>query len=434
MVISTKSKTLFKLIKIYIEKWALQQSPNLIFLVIYKLKLFRRDTDYIQPELKTRKIIKEDLKIKMLTLLNQINSELVKSESALIDPSEYKKVTVKSKISTINNCLIIVPERWMSPDNNYTITQRQSIAFLEQGLKENGCNVRLVEANNSISNSTNLDQAIHEICQEIKSCDLIFLWSLTGLKIESNFFSQIEGALKAKKGKIIGVITSTHIHSNVEEYYEKWSRLVNIVTSVAEEFAFTRGLSKLFTHYHLPQIPYYEFVPKLITKHQVKVYFSGTIKHNRYSWIVALRYQCIMQKIEYKIRAIYYELFWQGLSGIYIPPNEFVNERRKFSLSLVITHRDANTDFPLIGSFWDAYLVGSIPIVQMQNPKRISSYLTPYLDYFPILNEIELYYTLQVLNTNPEILDALRERIYQRSKKEFTPKKIIGDFLDKLKD
>ena len=301
MVISTKSKTLFKLIKIYIEKWALQQSPNSIFLVIYKLKLFRRDTDYIQPELKTRKIIKEDLKIKMLTLLNQINSELVKSESALIDPSEYEKVNVKSKISTINNCLIIVPERWMSPDNNYTITQRQSIEFLVQGLKENGCNVRLVEANNNISNSTNLDQAIHEICQEIKSCDLIFLWSLTGLKIESNFFSQIEGALKAKKGNIIGVITSTHIHSNVEEYYEKWSRLVNIVTSVAEQSAFTRDLSKLFTHYHLPQIPYYEFVPKLITKHQVKVYFSGAIKHNRYSWIVALRYQCIMQKIEYKI-------------------------------------------------------------------------------------------------------------------------------------
>ena len=128
------------------------------------------------------------------------------------------------------------------------------------------------------------------------------------------------------------------------------------------------------------------------------------------------------------------KLVWQGLSGIYIPPNEFVNERSQFSLSLVITHRDANTDFLLINSFWDAYLVGSIPIVQMQNPKRISSYLTPYLDYFPILNERELYYTLQVLNTYPEILDALRERIYQRATKEFTPKKIIGDFLDKLKN
>ena len=434
MVISTKPKTLFKLIKSCIEKWALQQSPDLIFLVIYKLKLFRKDTDYVQPELKTRKIIKEDLKINMLTLLNQINSELVKSESVFVDPSEYKKVAVKSKMSTINNCLIIIPEGWMSPDNNYTIPQRQAIAFLEQGLKENGCNVRLVEANNSISNSTNPDQAIHEICQEIKSCDLIFLWSLTGLKIESNFFSQIEGTLKAKKGNIIGVITSTHIHSNVEEYYKKWSKLVNIVTSVSEESAFTHGLSTLFKHYHLPQIPYYEFVPKLTTKHQAKVYFSGTIKHNRYSWIVALRYQCIVQKIEYKIRAIYYELFWQGLSGIYVPPYEFVNERSQFSLSLVITHRDANTDFLLINSFWDAYLVGSIPIVQMQNTKRMSSYLTPYLDYFPILNERELYYTLQVLNTNPEILNTLRGRIYQRSKTNFTPKKIIGDFLDKLQN
>ena len=96
-------------------------------------------------------------------------------------------------------------------------------------------------------------------------------------------------------------------------------------------------------------------------------------------------------------------------------------------------HRNHNDDAHLIGSFWDYYRLGVIPIIQMQNIKPIAPYMTPYLDYFPVKSDQDLYNILSLSKRSPEYFEKLRQRILTRMKTEFSPEIVIKKLLTDLR-
>lgn len=94
-----------------------------------------------------------------------------------------------------------------------------------------------------------------------------------------------------------------------------------------------------------------------------------------------------------------------------------------------MVHRSHNEDANLIGSFWDYYKLGVIPLVQMQNIKEIASYMIPYLDYFPIENDIDLYSILAISKSNSVHFNTLKLRILKRMEVEFTPLNVVRNIL-----
>jgi hypothetical protein len=95
-------------------------------------------------------------------------------------------------------------------------------------------------------------------------------------------------------------------------------------------------------------------------------------------------------------------------------------------------HRDHKTDASLIGSFWDYYRLGIIPLVQMQNIREMASYLIPYLDYFPFENDLDLYGILAASKNNPDHFNLLKKRIVERMRYEFNSEAVVKRMLFSL--
>jgi hypothetical protein len=69
----------------------------------------------------------------------------------------------------------------------------------------------------------------------------------------------------------------------------------------------------------------------------------------------------------------------------------------------------------------------------MQKIKEIATYLTPYLDYFPIENDTDLFSILDISRDNPNHFGNLRLRILERMKNEFSAKSVVNKILTDLK-
>jgi hypothetical protein len=117
------------------------------------------------------------------------------------------------------------------------------------------------------------------------------------------------------------------------------------------------------------------------------------------------------------------------LRQLYLPSEIISEQRSKYGFGFVMVHRNHNDDAHLIGSFWDYYRLGVIPIVQMQEIKPIASYMTPYLDYFPVKTDLDLYAVLSLGKKYPEHFEELRKRILNRMNTEFSPEVVIKKLL-----
>jgi hypothetical protein len=68
----------------------------------------------------------------------------------------------------------------------------------------------------------------------------------------------------------------------------------------------------------------------------------------------------------------------------------------------------------------------------MQKTQQISTYLTPYLDYFPIESDFDLFSILLISHSNEDHFNNLRKRIKDRIKYEFNPETVIEKLLNDL--
>jgi hypothetical protein len=113
----------------------------------------------------------------------------------------------------------------------------------------------------------------------------------------------------------------------------------------------------------------------------------------------------------------------------FVPREELLDWFSNYSLGLVILCRSPEINDGLIGSFWDVYHAGAVPLVQFEGfDYFLADYLLPYVDYLPFTSIEDLAVILKLLQESPEILSKLKNRNLLRRNTDLT-KENIGVFL-----
>ena len=407
---------------------SIEYLPDYMFKLFYKFKLFHKTKKqkYNNPIFMGKKALQSSSLIRRQQILSN-------SLEALKDFSKNKGIlAIENLVENRNNvdsnvnskkALIIIPDGWIDTSRVEGRTQGPQILFLKKGLEQNRFDTKVIQLRKD-----NLNFHV-----DIMNYQLIFIWSLTYFDPNSNAFKLIyqESSQATEILKVIGVITASP-DANLIEKYNEWAKILKKVLYYEEESEFKKLLDGIFEvkHTQYLQLPSEVLVPD--RNFSSSVHSSCLLKQNRIAWLVTLRYICISLKINYSIRVISNALSYKKIKASYMPNKVIDEERKKFGFGFVMTHRNYNEDANLIGSFWDYYKLGLIPLVQMQNMKEIASYMIPYLDYFPIENDVDLYSVLAISKSNSAHFNTLKLRILKRMEDEFTPSNVVKNILHKF--
>lgn len=325
--------------------------------------------------------------------------------------------------SKFKRALIIHPKDWMKDNTfEYSIHSNQ-ILFVKKGLEENRIPTDLLDEEEFDEEKTlrNLDE----------ECLLIF-WSLSSLNFRSKFncllqSSKIPSSISITK---LGVISASPT-AKLFARYSEWASIIGKVIFYEEESKYKNELKRFFEVIHLPLI-HYSSQPCVIKDVGIQVHFSGTLKYNRLDWLLVLRALCIEFDVDFECKIIK-EVRKSGRSKFkYLPEAATSLERRRFSIGINFAQREPGIDAKLIGSFWDYYRNGCIPLVIGENTREMSSYLSQNLDYFSIETEEDLRDVILFFKNNTRHLFLLRERVAARVRDDFNPKKVMETLLEFL--
>lgn len=398
--------------------------PDKMFICFYStvfVKYFRL-SKYHEPNFIKEKYLISNSNSEYADNLNQLESQISKSiESAY--PEDFKVKTDNKPAGEQKKALIIIPNGWLNTDTNEGRTQGPQIEFLIKGLTDSDFEVSTFEVIKENSDFTPLEN-------KIEVYEVVFIWSLTIISPEDDFFKYLKCYSKSEtlRAKIIGVITASPSSSRLLKY-KKWKAILDTVVYYEADSEFKNELEKLFNTIHTPYIQLHSIDTKTLTKFTPSVHVSCLIKYNRVAWLLTLRYQSLVNEVKYHIRTMSIPLAENKIRELYLPIEFIASQRSKYGFGFIMMHRNHNDDAHLIGSFWDYYRLGVIPIIQMQNIKPIAPYMTPYLDYFPVKSDQDLYNILSLSKRSPEYFEKLRQRILTRVRTEFSPEIIVKKLL-----
>ena len=420
-------KTYFYVLKDLIKIGLIEFLPNKLLIFFYSpimVTLFRIN-GYSNPGFVKEKYLSRLNNERSASILIKVkNLTLEYNESNLQKKSqEIFKTKISIRDSEENKALLIIPNGWLNSQSVEGRTQGLQIEFLIEGLRNNGFEVSIFEV-------LKTDFDLTPIKDNLEEFSVIFIWSLTIISPESEFYEFIKNYSKLGliKHKIIGVITASPSQSRLVKY-SKWAPILGRVIYYEEISVFRLQLQNLLDTVHVPLL---QFDPKdtiSSTQFSPSVHTSCLLKYNRVAWLLTLRYQCLIIGVKYHIRTMSIPLSVKKLRELYLPSEVISEQRSRYGFGFVMVHRSQTDDAHLIGSFWDYYRLGVIPIVQMQEIKPIASYMTPYLDYFPVESDLDLFTILNLGKRFPEYFEQLRKRILTRMSTEFSPEAVTRNLL-----
>lgn len=398
--------------------------PDKMFICFYStvfVKYFRL-SKYHEPNFIKEKYLISNSNSEYADNLNQLQSQISKYIESVY-PEDFKVKTDIKPAGEQKKALIIIPNGWLNTDTNEGRTQGPQIEFLIKGLTDSDFEVSTFEVIKENSDFTPLEN-------KIEIYEVVFIWSLTIISPEDDFFKYLKCYSKSEtlRAKIIGVITASPSSSRLLKY-KKWKAILDTVVYYEADSEFKNELEKLFNTIHTPYIQLHSIDTKTLTKFTPSVHVSCLIKYNRVSWLLTLRYQSLVNEVKYHIRTMSIPLAENKIRELYLPIEFIASQRSKYGFGFIMMHRNHNDDAHLIGSFWDYYRLGVIPIIQMQNIKPIAPYMTPYLDYFPVKSDQDLYNIFSLSKRSPEYFEKLRQRILTRVRTEFSPEIIVKKLL-----
>jgi hypothetical protein len=315
---------------------------------------------------------------------------------------------------------IIIPDKWIDPLSAEGRTQGPQISFLKEGLEQNGFVTEIIQLKK--------DSLILNI--DILEPQLVFIWSLTYFDPNSEIFKIFYSPLlqESKQFMVVGVITANPDIDLINRYRD-WRKILKKVLFYEEQSEYKKILDTIFEVVHMQIIQLTPDSIKYQKDFDTTVHASCLLKFNRIAWLLVLRYICTCLEISYFIRLISNALSYKNIRSTYISNELIVEERIKYGFGFVMLHRNYKVDANLIGSFWDYYRLGIIPLVQMQNIEEMASYMIPYLDYFPFESDIDLFAILKASKNDPNHFNKLRLRILDRLKYEFKPETVVKNVL-----
>jgi len=387
-----------------------------------------RQNKYTEPGFKRKKYLSRGIDEKSVSILIKTKNSILEYNKSKIQKGSQEKFEneIITQDRKKNKALIVIPNGWLNSDSVEGRTQGLQIEFLIEGLKNIGFNVSVFEVSKRNCDLTPIENKLEEF-------NVIFIWSLTIISPGDEFYEYLKNISKSGlvTNKIIGVITASPSESRLVKY-SKWATILGHVIYYEEISQFRQQLQKLLHTVHVPLLQLNLKDTTLSTQFSLSIHTSCLLKYNRVAWLLTLRYQCLVIGIKYHIRTMSIPLAEKKLRELYLPSEIISEQRSKYGFGFVMVHRNHNDDAHLIGSFWDYYRLGVIPIVQMQEIKPIASYMTPYLDYFPVKSDLDLYAVLSLGKNYPEYFEELRKRILNRMSTEFSPVIVINKLLSDL--
>ena len=399
--------------------------PSKLLIFFYSpivVKLLRL-SQYSEPGFIRKKYLSRDIKKQYISILSEMKNLILEYNKSKMQKGSQEKF--KSKIIIANRkenkALIVIPNGWLNSESSEGRTQGPQIEFLIKGLRSIGFDISIFEVFKRNCDLTAIENKLEEF-------NVIFIWSLTTISPEDEFYEFLKNYSKSDLiiHKLIGVITASPSKRRLVKY-SKWAAILGHVIYYEENSQFRQQLKKLLNTVHIPLLQLSPEDTASSSQFSSSIHTSCLLKYNRAAWVLTLRYQCLALGIKYHIRTMSLPL-----AELYLPSELISEQRSKYGFGFVMVHRSHNDDAHLIGSFWDYYRLGVIPIVQMQEIKPIATYMTPYLDYFPVKSDLDLYAVLSLGKNYPEHFEELRKRILNRMSTEFSPAIVINKLLSDL--
>jgi hypothetical protein len=422
---------LIELIKDTLKILVIEYLPNKAFCILYSIPLIRifRDRRYNQPLFLKKNQIYAELTLKTSSRINA-QKKLHSQDNAANGSGALNLVSNQNilygKVKKFR-ALVVIPTGWLNSEGVGGRTQGPQIEFLIRGLKDNNIEIQTFEFGESVENLITLEA-------EIFRFDAIFIWSLTIIRPSGEFFELLARSAKSKSfsNKLIGIITASPSENRLKTY-NKWASVIKRVVYYEEDSYFKRQLDQIFEVIHYPFLQLNTQDSPTNYDFATSIHSSSLLKFNRAAWLISLRYQCLILGIKLHIRTMSTPLAARRIRKLYLS-NEFITaQRSEYGFGFVMVHRNPDEDAHLIGSFWDYYRIGVIPIVQMQSIKPIATYLTPYLDYIPVASDLDLFEILIYSRNEIEYFKKLRKRILHRMATEFTPDCVVRKLLNDAK-
>lgn len=394
---------------------------------LFKLefKKSRSELGYSEPSFESLMSINFNY---LVSRASEINSSVIGklAKSRDYDSADFNPEGKSESIGKDYNfeVLFLIPNGWLDSSSIQGKTQGVQIEFFIKGLKELGINVSLVEHGNlrklgTLSENGNL---------------ILIVWSLSASDPSILQIPEITRLLKKDNpgNKIIGVITKEPGKGCMDSAL-RWKDIVDSVLYYEEASDFQRQLSKNFKVIHTPfiQSRRIDLSPKNISLEGV--FWSGLMKFNRKNWLIALKILCKRFDIKVGVWIYFDSLIAISERFGYASVEELEKRMINYAFGLVLAHRNPGENALLIGSFWNVYMSGQIPIVQHEGEEpMLASYLTPQLDYFAIKSTEDLAAVLLFSKLYPSTVQMLRERILHRSLSNFSQKEIQKRLISQI--
>lgn len=353
-------------------------------------------------------------------LRNEIKCLIVSATQKGIDPLFVGKV----QTPILKNCTLFVPQEFQDSTSHVGKGFYHVVTQLIQMLSENFKEMEVIQVPN-LNEVSSREKFIERLSYLKKrnsgGKSVAILFSTTFLTQHTNF-QTVLNFLEDKFDFFVGYITSSG--SRPEKTAESITDLkcINLVIDYNPNSEYSIRYGGTIAKVHVPWIP-----TNIIYENRAsskRIAFSGILKFNRLSWILTIHE--VAQSLRYKTAVKLYSVLGLRL-GLqkFKSRDELLCFLSSSELGLVLLNRQPGVNDGLIGSFWDVYHSGAIPLVQFEGSNyHLSHYLIPYRDYLPFSTRDELEILLDILDSDISVLQDLKYINESRRKSDLSLKSI----------
>ena len=295
-------KTYFYILKDLIKIGLIEFLPSKLLVFFYSpiiVKLLRLN-QYSEPGFIRKKYLSRDINEKYISIMSKTKNLILEYNKSKIqkEPQAKFKSGIIIANKKVNKALIVIPNGWLNSESSEGRTQGPQIEFLIKGLRSIGFDISIFEVFKRKSDLTYIENNLEEF-------NVIFIWSLTIISPEDEFYKFLENNYKSDliKHKLIGVITASPSESRLVKY-SKWAAILGHVIYYEENSLFRQQLQKLLHTVHVPLLQLNLKGTTLSTQFSLSIHTSCLLKYNRFAWLLTLRYQCLVLGIKYHIRTM----------------------------------------------------------------------------------------------------------------------------------
>lgn len=363
---------------------------------------------YLHPD------FSENLDVTTLEKLNlklRIEKALASNEVVFPIPKIFSR--------QFSQCLLVVPDSFLNEKSHVGKGFTPVVLALIEMLKTHFPNLLVLSVpevthKNFEVKTKEILKKLYEIEFNTENSFCIF-FSTTYLSQKCGI-NEILPVIKDKITFLVGYLTSTGTTPSSTKFSVQKLEGLNLLIDYNPKSDFLLNYNEHIPIVHIPWVTtnvIYDnntFTPS--------VFFSGLLKHNRLAWIIAINQ--ILRTLNIKST---FKLY--SPAGIRFKIQNFKKRNslhtslRNNLFGLVLLNREPGKNDGLIGSFWDVFYSGALPLVQFEGSDyKLCEYLKPYRDYLPFSSLKEFKVMIEVLCENPKLITDLKKINTNRRNKD----------------